>query len=722
MLFQAQTLTVEKDADGSAFLKLDVPDRAVNVLTRHVLRDLEEAVRRLELEKTLPLLTIRSGKNTGFLAGADLHEFLDIHDEAAARELSRQGQELFDRWARLPFPTVAAISGACLGGGLELALACDYRLVFDRPGTQLGLPEVELGLLPAWGGTQRLPHIVGLEHALVVILSGKRLSGSEALRWGLVDVLARTEGELRVKYAELTKRAITQGKRQLRRPARRSWRQWFLESSRLGRKILLRASERALRKKVPDDMPAPTEAFEAISAGAIEGAGAGFQREQEAAGRLAVTVPARRLIGLFIAREAARKVPAELARADNVNVQRVGVVGAGALGAGIAQLAALKGAEVIVHETDPEALGAGLLRIQQLFQKALERGVIAPDEGLKRLAAIKGVIDWKGFDAVQVVVEAADENLELKQHLFREMETRTRADCVLATATAAFRVGDIATGVSRPERVAGLHFFEPVHKVPLVEVIHTPHTTLASLARLMGWSIALGKTPVRVADSPAFVVNRILAPYLSEAILLVREGLAITVIDDELRRFGMQAGPLELLDAMGLDAAETLANALRPLLGDRLPPSDALALLRGNGWLGQKSGRGFYTHAGNKPRYNHLAENLLRQGQLAGATRNLSLAARRADARDRLVLLAVNEAARCVAEGLTRHPAEIDLAMILATGWAPHRGGPLHYADDAGLSLLLEKMRALAARLGPRFEPCDELVARAESGRLFCAG
>lgn len=713
MLFQGETLTVEKDRDGTAFLKIDVPGRPLNVLTRQLLRDLGDALNRLELEKTLPLLMIRSGKNTGFLAGADLREFLDLRDEAAARELSRQGQELLARLANLPFPTIAAISGACLGGGLELALACDYRLVFDRPGTQLGLPEVELGLLPAWGGTQRLPHVVGLEHALLMILSGKRLSGTEAYRWGLADVIARTEGELRVKVAELTKLAITQGKRQLRRPVRRSWRQWFLESTRVGRRVLLRASERVLRKKVPDDMPAPLEAFAAITAGAVESAAQGYEAERESAGRLAVSRPCRHLIELFFAREAARKVPAELAKADNVAVQRVGIVGAGVLGAGLAQLAALKGAEVVVQEVSAEALGAGLLRVQQLFQQAIERGLLTPAEGLKRLAAIKGVLDWKGFDGVQLVIEAAEEKLETKAHLFRELETRTRADCVLATTTSTLRVSDIAAAVSRPERVAGLHCFAPVHKVPLVEVVAAPQTVPATLARLLNWALALGKTPVRVKDSLGFVVLRVLLPYLSEAVQLVREGLGITVIDDEMRRFGMITGPLETLDAIGLDVFASLSRA-------RGLPVEGFDLMLTNGWLGQRSGRGFYTHGGKKLKSNHLAENLLRQSHLASATRGLSLAARRADARDRLVLLLVKEAAQCVAEGLTATPDEIDLALILGAGFAPHRGGPLHHADDLGLALVVEKLRGLERRLGPRFAPSTALVERAERNERFC--
>ncbi len=717
-LFEAETLTVDKDSDGSAFLKLDVPGRSVNVITRQVLRDLDAALARLEQEKTLPVLTIRSGKNTGFLAGADLREFLDIRDEEAARELSRQGQALFARLAALPCPTIAAISGACLGGGLELVLACDYRLAFDRPGTQLGFPEVQLGLLPAWGGTQRLPHVAGLEHALVMILSGKRLSGVEAFRWGLADVLARTETELRLKYAELQKRAITQGKRQLTRPDRRSWRQWFLETNAVGKRTLLRATERRLQGRVPDDMPAPHEAFASIAVGTLDGVEAGFQREREAAGHLATSVPCRRLIGLFFAREAAQKVPAELASADNQAVQRVGIVGAGVMGAGIAQLAALRGAEVIVQERDAEALGAGLVRIQQLFQKAIEHGIIARDEALRRLAAIKGVIDWKGFDSVQVVVEAAVENLEVKRQLFRELETRTRADCVLATNTSSLRVADVAAAVSRPERVAGLHFFNPVHKMPLVEVIHTSTTSNASLARLMSWSIALGKTPIRVKDSPGFVVNRILMPYLNEAVLLVREGLDIALIDAEMRRFGMPMGPLELLDTVGLDVAEAVARSMLPILGERIPPSDAFEQLRANGWLGQKSGKGFYVH-GKKPKPNHLAENLLRQGQPASSLASLSLEARRADARERLVLLMVNEAARCVGEGLTVSPEDVDLAMVLGTGWAPHRGGPLHHADDTGLPQAVEKLRVLAGRLGPRFEPCADLVLHAEERRRF---
>jgi len=697
MLFQAETLTVEKDADGSAFLKFDVPGRAVNVVTRELLRDLDAACDRLEREKALPVLTVRSGKNTGFLAGADLRLLRDVRDEAAARELARLGQETFDRLARLPCPTVAAISGACLGGGLELALACDYRLVFDRPGTQLGLPEVELGLIPDWGGIERLPRVVGLERALLMILAGKRLSGAEAFHWGLADALARSENELRLRFAELVKRAVTQGKRQLQRPERRSWRQWLLESTTFGRKVLLRASERVLTRKTPDDMPAPREAFDALSAGALQGPDAGKARAAEAAGRLVTSPACRHLVGLFLARDAARKLPAELAKADNQAVQRVGVVGAGPLGAAVVQLAAIRGADVVVQAANAEALGEGLLRVQQLFQKAIERRVLTQEEALKRLAAVKGVLDWGGFESAQVVVEAADAGLDEKQRLFRELETRTRADCVLATASPV-RVADLAGAVSRPERVAGFHLLPPVHKVPLVEVVHTPQTSPQAVARLMTWAIALGKTPTRVKDGPGFVVRRVVGPYFREAMQLVAEGLAIAAIDDELRRFGMAAGPLELLDAMGLDTAES---------------GEPFDRMRANGWLGVESGKGFYVHGGKKPTPNRLAENLLRQGQPPSPLANLSLAARRADARERLVFLTVNAAAGCVADGLTTTPDEVDLALILGAGWAPHRGGPLHYVEDVGPAAVVAKLRGLAQRLGPRFEPDAELLRRA---------
>jgi 3-hydroxyacyl-CoA dehydrogenase/enoyl-CoA hydratase/3-hydroxybutyryl-CoA epimerase len=717
-IFRSATILVERDPEGALALILDMPDRSVNVLNRQVMADLDTALDRIT-ESKAPLLVVRSGKKSGFIAGADLQEFLSIQDAASAEAVSASGQKLFSKLAAVPMPTIAAISGACLGGGLELALACDYRLVFDKSSTQLGLPEVELGLLPAWGGTQRLPRVIGLERALRVILDRKRLNAADAFRWGLSDALAATESELREQLARLAIRAVGEGKRRRDRLPLRTWRQRILESNPLGRRVLFKATERLMRRRVWDDMPAPFEALEAIRTGIMDGMAAGLASERSAAARLAVSSACRNLIALFFQTQKSDKLPEELRCLQPAEVRRVGVVGAGTMGAGIAQLAAFKGCKVAVQDLSQAALDAGLERIEGLFRKAVERRLLTEPESVERLAAIQGTMKWEGFENVDVVVEAALENLDAKKAIFQELEARTRPSTVLATNTSSLPVERLQEGLKHPNRVAGMHFFNPVHKMPLVEVARGPASNASALATLMQWAVQLGKTPVLVRDSPGFAVNRILTPYLNEAVVLVTEGMTIEQVDRVMKRFGMPMGPLELLDQIGLDIAAHVALAMHPVLGGRFEPNIAFEKMRAAGLLGQKSGRGFYVHTGKKPRINTQSQELLRAEKTASRTAALPVAVRVTEARERMVLLMVNEAALGLSEQLAANAETLNLAMILGAGWAPHRGGPLRYADDRGLADAEQSLASLAARHGRRFEPCAELKRRAAANDPF---
>jgi 3-hydroxyacyl-CoA dehydrogenase/enoyl-CoA hydratase/3-hydroxybutyryl-CoA epimerase len=704
-IFQAETLVVERATDGSVMLRLDVPGRTYNVITRQVLTEMNAALDALAEESRVPpLLVVCSGKKTGFLAGADVRGFLEIEDAASAQALSAQGQQLFDRLAALPFPTLASISGPCLGGGLELALACDYRLVFDRPDTQLGFPEVTLGLLPAWGGTQRLPRVVGLERALEMILRGKRLRARQAFSWGLAHALAHSETELRQQFTRLCGQAVIQGKVERKGLPLRTWRQRLLESTSLGRRVILRLAQRVMNRRVPEDMPAPGEALEAVRVGVSQGMEAGLLQEREAAARLALTHACRNLIGLFLAQERARKLPEHLAQVHPPEVRRVGVVGAGVMGAGIAQLAALKGFQVTIQEVNQAALEAGLERISALFQKALEHRLLTEVEVARQRSAIEGTLSWEYFDEVDLVIEAAVEDLEIKKSLFQELDRRTRSNTVLATNTSSLSVSALAEAVEHPERLAGLHFFNPVHKMPLIEVARTERSNEATIALLTQWAISLGKVPVIVKDSPGFVVNRILMPYLNEAVLLVSEGMTVDEVDRVMKRFGMPMGPLELLDQVGLDVAAHVARSMTPVLAERFPLSPAFQLLCERGWLGSKSGKGFYTHQRGKKAVHKEAQTLI-QSSANLPPRDLPEVARRHEARERMVLLMVNEAALALREGLTASAADLDLAMILGTGWAPHRGGPLTYAEQRGHSEVIQALESLASQHGNRFTP-----------------
>ena len=588
-VFSSQTVTVASEPDGSFGLRIDVPGKSLNVLSRQVMADLAAALDALQEQPRIPVLVVRSGKKSGFLAGGDLAEFAALPSEGEARAVSAAGQALFARLAALKGPSVAVVHGPCLGGGLELALACDYRLVMDRPDTQLGLPEVELGLLPGWGGTVRLPRIVGLERALKVILSGKRLGAREALAWGLADEIAKTEEELRERFARLLFRAVAQGKRSPSWLPFRTWRQRLLEGNFIGRGLLFSGTERLLRARVPDDMPAPLEAMEAVRIGLKRGPEAGFAAEREAAARLALSPACRNLIGLFLQRESARKA------IDAPATRRVGVLGAGVMDAGIAQAVALAGLEVVVREADEPALKAGLARIDALFAKGKQAGKVSADKAEKARHAIQSTLAWDGFDRADVIVEAIVEDREAKRALLREAGQRF-PEAILASNTSSLTIGSLAEGMPSPQRFAGLHFFNPVHKMPLVEVAGHAGTSAQTAAKLLRLAVALGKVPVLVGDGPGFVVNRILMPYLAEGVLLVSEGLAIASVDGAMRRFGMPMGPLELLDQIGLDVAAHVARQA----GDTGTAAQVFQALASKGWLGGKSGKGFYVHSGKK--------------------------------------------------------------------------------------------------------------------------
>ncbi len=719
-VFQAETLSIDSDDTGIALLKLDLPGRSVNVLTPQLLTDLDAALDYLARGTGLRLLVIRSSKTSGFLAGADIAEFAKIRTSAEAAALSARGQQLFNKLELLPMPSLAIIHGPCLGGGLELALACDYRLVIDRPNTQLGLPEIELGLLPGWGGTQRLPRVLGLERALQVILARKRLGAREALHWGLADALAASESAQREVLQELLSRLPQRGKRARLGLPLSTWRQKILESTGLGQSILLRTTRRLLRRRTWDDFPAPEEALAAVETGLDQGMTAGLAREREGASRLALSPASRNLVGLFLLREQSRKLPSEWQQPIRP-LKRVGIIGAGTMGAGIAQLAALRGCEVIIKEINDDALGKGIITIENLFRKALEKGAITMEEYTRAFNAIKGRIDWQGFETLDVVVEAAVENLEIKKKIFADLEKRTNESTILATNTSSLSVAELQKGMQHPERVAGLHFFNPVHKMPLIEVIRAPHTSEETMRVLTQWALALGKTPVRVKDAPGFVVNRVLMPYMNEAVQLVAEGLGVDQVDGLMRRFGMPMGPLEVLDQIGLDVAAHVADSMLPVFGERFAPNAAFRRMSESGWLGQKKGAGFYRHRGPKHWVNRDVLPLLRAEAPAhlALVKSLPLAARLQQARERMVLLMVNEAAACLGEQLTESAVLIDLALVLGTGWAPHRGGPLRYADDRGVKEIADTLSALAGRFGPQFQPCAELQRRAQEKRPF---
>jgi 3-hydroxyacyl-CoA dehydrogenase / enoyl-CoA hydratase / 3-hydroxybutyryl-CoA epimerase len=712
-----QMLELEKRQNGMVVLWLDLADRPLNVLNRRLLSELEQAFQEISQNSVCRLLAVASRKSSGFLAGADLHEFAAIQTGAEAAAISATGQRLFDLLAKIPVRTVAVIHGPCLGGGLELALACDHRLVIEQRSTQIGLPEIELGLLPAWGGTQRLPRTIGIERAMQVILMRKRLNAVEAVRWGLADRSFESQA-LALDYAEtqLLPDTIEHGKGGMSRRKKGTWRQRILESTPMGRWLLFRGAARVLARKVPDDMPAPHEALAAMRTGMTEGMVAGLAAEREGIGRLATTTACRNMMTLFFLIERARKADSETPDGHHMP-KRIGIVGGGTMGVGIAQLAMIKGCDVILKEVDEQLLATARSKLEALFEKAVENRVLARSEARERLDRMVCTTQWQSFHDADLVIEAIVEDIKLKRQVFQDLERHVRPEAILATNTSSLLVSQMQEGLAHPARLAGLHFFNPVHKMPLVEVVRTSATSPAVVSALAQWAASLGKIPVLVGDSPGFIVNRILVPYLNEAGMLVAEGMPVESIDRVMRRFGMPMGPLELLDQVGLDIAAHVAGSLQGLFAGRLTPHPALERMCQHGWLGQKTGRGFYRYLGKKKVVDRQAMEELRRE--LGASGNQHVA--HEDARDRMVCLMVNEAALALADGLGEHAEDIDLAMVLGTGWAPHRGGPLRYADNRGVADVVKTLESLAHTHGPRFAPAGELRRRVDSNRAFYA-
>jgi 3-hydroxyacyl-CoA dehydrogenase/enoyl-CoA hydratase/3-hydroxybutyryl-CoA epimerase len=691
--FQTENLWVNQLADGVAALVLDLPDRKVNVLNRQVLTDLDQALDKVAAGD-FHVLIIKSGKPDNFCAGADLQAFSSHPTTHEIMAVAEQGQRVFAKLAALSVPSVAIIGGSCLGGGLELALACDYRVVIDKPTTKLGLPEVELGLLPAWGGTQRLPPLVGLERAVILMMGGKRLTAYDALLWGLADEIA--EGENPPAFLAQPRKCVRAGL-----PAR-TWRQWFLEKNRLGRWLLFRGIRRWLKRRVPDDMPAPWEALAAVQLGIHDGIDKGLAYERAAIGRLIETPACRNLLQLFLQREQLKKPP-DKKRGDARTIRKIGLVGAGAMGSAVAHLAIMRGFEIVIKEANEMSLGLAMLRLLGMFKQPLDQGVLAQPDIAKKLANIHGTTAWKGFDNVDLVIEAIDEDRAKKTALLQDVEKYAPARAIIASLTSSLAIADLQKGLKHPGRVAGLHFFPVVAKVPLVEVVRGPATEAAAVDDLADWTRKLGRSGMVVRDSPGFLVHRICMPAWNEAVVLLTEGVPAERIDQAMIRFGMPQGPLEYLDQMGLDEAAALVRAMQPLFGERLALSPLFERMVENGWLGLKSGAGFFRYKKGRQKKHYGLQRILADLGPSAQREILSVADQLKHVRERLTALMVNEAVRCLEEGLAEKD-KIDVAMVLAGAWPPHRGGPLRFAEAQGKAMAAT-LTELSLRFGPRFEP-----------------
>jgi 3-hydroxyacyl-CoA dehydrogenase / enoyl-CoA hydratase / 3-hydroxybutyryl-CoA epimerase len=653
-------LHLEMTDSRVALITFDHPDKSANIFDGMTLYELDIALRAVE---KLPAkgLVFLSAKPAVFIAGADLEVLNDAVNGKGKEDLTalvERGQALFSRIARLGIPTVAAIHGACVGGGLELALACDRRLASDDSSTRLGLPETLLGILPAWGGSTRLPRLIGLPKALDLILAGKLLAPKHALKLGLVDEVVPRE-RLRSRALALLNEPLPE------RPSH------HFTNNGLSAIVIRLLAGRRLRRKTRGHYPAVLEALEVVSRGASGDERASFAREAAAFSRLARTDAARNLMRVHFLQEHSKRFRYD----ESVNprslvpVHTTAVIGAGVMGAGIAQWFAAKNHPVILRDLDTERVAAGVKSITRLFDEAVAKRILSRHEAGRKLDLVTPSATPVRLHRCDLVVEAAVENLEVKMKIFADLAGRTSPGTILATNTSALPITALCTaeGVSHPERIIGLHFFNPVSRMKLVEVVVTEFTSPETVERTLAFVRSIGKLPVVVKDSPGFLVNRILMPYLIEAGRMVDAGMDAAKVDEAMLNFGMPMGPLRLLDEVGLDVASHVAATMENAFGDRFAVPAVLSRLVADGHLGKKSGRGFYHYGGRKK------GALPGGGGLASQPSSVEIAAR-------LAGLMVTEAERCLAEGIVANSDDIDLAMILGTGFAPFRGGPLAYA------------------------------------------
>ena len=699
--YRTRNISRKVDADGICTLTFDRPNSSANVFDRETLMELDSHLEWIEHASELRGLILASAKGSIFVAGADIHSLAAMADapatagkdnvSSALKEIIRLGQGVFNRLAALNMPRIAAIHGACVGGGYELALTCDYRVATDARATKIGLPEINLGILPAWGGCTRLPRLIGIPGALEIILAGKVVASARAMKMGMIDDVVPRENLLEVAKARILKPI------KLDRSSHR------VSNNAISAMLIGARVNRELATKTRGNYPAPFEALDVVTHGISLPMEKSLELEREAILRLADTQACRNLLRLFLLKEKAKK-----SSPDVHLVTRAAVIGAGVMGAGIAQWLSSRGVSVILRDVSLDQLVRGMATVTSLYEDAVKRhrmSAIEARDGKDRIFAASTDVPMRD---VEIIVEAATEKLPLKQDIFRCLAAQASSQTILATNTSAISITEIAAATPCPERVVGLHFFNPVHRMELVEIVAGAKTSSDVLVRTAELARRIGKLPVIVKDSPGFIVNRVLMPYLVEAVRLFDVGASAHDIDEVMLDFGMPMGPLRLLDEVGVDVAAHVVSTLAGKFGERVAAPALIEKMMAANLLGKKSGQGFYDHSHKKA--NHDLDAMRSVHRHARFTHD--------ELAQRMSLLMVNEAARCVEEHITAGPDVIDLAMVLGTGFAPFRGGPLRYADSLGVANVVAILERFAAT-EPRFTPCALLKEMAANSSLF---
>ena len=669
-------------------LTFDRPESGANIFDEATMRELSEHVDAIEADSSLRGLIIASAKKSIFIAGADLRTLLKQAQTDGLRDFIAEGQRVFNRIAALKIPTVAAIHGACAGGGYEVTLACDWRVASDDPATRIGLPETTLGLIPAWGGSTRLPRLIGEDNAAEVILKGKLYSASEALKLGLVDELASREDLL-----DAARKKLSSGKR--------------AES-----KI---PSAKGKTPPISDPKSARARALGVITTCATNPIDESLKLELDAIVDLGKTEATQNLIRNFFLAEKYKKGSS---KARFEKVAHAAVIGAGVMGAGIAQWLSSRGVTVILRDVNRELLDRGLANVEKTYAAAVKRGLMTEEKAQQGRARIICSTAPMELRDVAFVIEAASEKIDIKKEIFRELSMQAGPKTIIATNTSALPVTELANCTVSPDRVIGLHFFNPVSRMKLVEVVVAKETSNDTKEHALAFVRQVGKLPIIVRDSPGFLVNRVLFPYLLDAAELFEAGVELEKIDSALVKWGLPMGPLRLIDEIGIDVTVDIAATLEKAYGRRDRAPDILKRMREVKLLGRKTGSGFYKYEGKNQSPNESLAQWRRGNAPKDDVDSAAVASAEEALANRLMFLMINEAARCIEEKVVESPEDADYGMILGTGFAPHRGGPLRFAEHFGLKKIVDEMERLA-QTGDKFAPAGILRKHARDGTKF---
>ncbi|MDQ2189787.1 MULTISPECIES: fatty acid oxidation complex subunit alpha FadJ [unclassified Vibrio] len=688
------------DEQNIAWLAIDVPGEKMNTLQAAFAQEMQEVFATLEAQKTsLKGMVIHSLKPDNFIAGADVRMLNACQSASEAQALAKQGQEMFQTLSDLPFPVVAAIHGPCLGGGLELALACHYRVCSDADITRLGLPEVQLGLLPGSGGTQRLPRLIGLLPSLDLILTGKQLRAKKAKQLGVIDACVAETILL-----DVAKKYVLDNSGKKRHQANTSAKEKLISHTQLGRKLIFDQAAKKTKQKTRGNYPAADAILEVIRHGLDRGFKAGLELEAKRFGDLVMSSESKALRSIFFATTEMKKETGSDAKPQTV--KRIGVLGGGLMGAGISHVSVAKAkVPVRIKDVSNDGVLNALNYNYKLFDKQRKRRILSKAQMQTKMAQLSGGIDFTSYQHIDVVIEAVFEDLTLKQQMVADVEANAKTSTIFATNTSSLPIQKIAAKAARPENVIGLHYFSPVEKMPLVEVIPHQTTSQETIATVVALAKKQGKTPIVVKDCAGFYVNRILAPYMNEAAQILMAGESIEKIDTALLDFGFPVGPITLLDEVGIDVGSKIMPILVQELGPRFQGPDVFDLLLNDNRKGRKSGKGFYTYKGKKKEIDKSIYKLLKiTPDAKQSDKEIAL---------RCVLLMLNEAVRCLDEGVIRCARDGDIGAIFGIGFPPFLGGPFRYIDQIGIKKLVEMMNQHAEKYGDKFAPCDRLLTRA---------